>query len=99
MTVLFIWVVFVKLVETSITCRIPLDIFIYLAAYAAIPMSHWIWLQGGPGTDLAQDKLRQIIWPFVAGGVGLGFYVSRVPEKMLRAKSVDIVGASHQVSF
>ncbi len=44
-----------------------------------------------------QEKLCQIVLPFLIGGVGLIFYITRFPEKMFRAGSVDILGSSHQV--
>ena len=46
---LFIWVILFKCIGTkkkSANCEIPLDIFIYVATYSAIPIAHWAWLQG-----------------------------------------------------
>ena len=43
--------------------------------------------------------MKQTIMPFVAGGIGLVFYLSRFPEKLLYKGTVDILGASHQVQF
>ena len=47
---------------------------------------------------IVMAKLKQIIVPFIAGAIGLFFYITRFPEKVFKAGSVDIVGASHQVS-
>ena len=93
---LFTWVILVKCIANSDNCRIPLDIFIYVALYSALPIAHWVWLQGGFFQPVVLDKLKQIIIPFLAGGIGLLFYVSRFPEKQFKG-SVDILGASHQV--
>ena len=46
---------------------------------------------------IVMAKLKQIIVPFIAGAIGLFFYITRFPEKVFKAGSVDIVGASHQV--
>ena len=46
---LFIWVILFKCIGTkkkSASCEIPLDIFIYVATYSAVPIAHWAWLQG-----------------------------------------------------
>ena len=46
---LFIWVILFKCIGTkkkSGNCEIPLDIFIYVATYSAVPIAHWAWLQG-----------------------------------------------------
>ena len=94
--VLFSWVIFEKCRKRA---RIPLDIFISVALYSAIPIAHWAWLQGGLMQPVVLAKLRTILSPFIAGGVGLIFYVSRFPEKLFKAGSVDIWGASHQVSI
>ena len=85
------------LFSTNQDCRIPLAIFISVALYSVIPIAHWSWLQGGLHMPVVQDKLKQIVIPFIAGGVGLIFYVTRFPEKLFKAGSVDIFGASHQV--
>ena len=95
---LFIWVVSVKINRNG-DCRIPLDIFIYVTLYSAIPIAHWTWLQGGMTSPVVLEKLKQIVLPFVAGGTGLGFYLSRFPEKLFKSGTVDIWGASHQVSL
>jgi len=92
---LFIWVVSVKINRNG-DCRIPLDIFIYVTLYSAIPIAHWTWLQGGMTSPVVLEKLKQIVLPFVAGGTGLGFYLSRFPEKLFKSGTVDIWGASHQ---
>ena len=94
---LFIWVVLVKIVSNAKDCRISLDIFIYVTLYSAIPIAHWTWLQGGLGSPVVLSKLKQIILPFIAGGMGLMFYITRFPEKLFRSGTVDIWGASHQV--
>jgi len=94
---LFTWVVFFKCLAPGKDCRIPLDLFIYVILYSAIPFAHWIWLQeGGLGSWIVQAKMKQAILPFVNGGIGLIFYLTRFPEKMFKG-SVDLVGASHQV--
>ena len=95
---LFIWVVSVKINRNG-DCRIPLDIFIYVTLYSAIPIAHWTWLQGGITSPIVLEKLKQIILPFIAGGTGLVFYISRFPEKLFKSGTVDIWGASHQVIF
>lgn len=77
--------------------RIPLTLFVYVTLYSAIPIAHWVWLQGGMAEPIVLEKLKQIILPFIAGGVGLVFYITRFPEKLFKAGSVDILGASHQV--
>ena len=77
--------------------QIPLDIFIYVSLYSAIPIAHWIWLQGGLSQPIVLAKIKQIIIPFIAGGVGLVFYITHFPEKLFKAGSVDILGASHQI--
>ena len=51
-----------------------------------------------PFLFFSQEKLCQIFLPFVIGGVGLVFYISRFPEKIFKAGSVDILGSSHQVN-
>lgn len=94
---LFLWVVFVNCFAKKVDCRIPLDIFISTAGYSVIPITHWVWLEGGLHSETVQEKLQQIIVPFLAGIGGLAFYVTRFPEKLCRAGSVDILGASHQV--
>lgn len=94
---LFIWVIFVKILGCVKDAKIPLDMFILVALYSTIPITHWIWLQGGMFNGIVQAKLQQILIPFVAGAVGLVFYVTRFPEKQFQAGSVDLLGASHQV--
>ena len=96
---LFLWVILVKCMASWKDCRIPLDLFIYVVLYSAIPFSHWTWLQGGFGKAIVQAKMKQTIMPFVAGGIGLVFYLSRFPEKLLYKGTVDILGASHQVQL
>ena len=99
MIALFIWVISFRCINSkSSECRIPLDIFIFVALYSAIPIAHWTWLQGGIMEPIVMAKLKQIIIPFIAGAIGLFFYITRFPEKLFKAGSVDIVGASHQVS-
>ena len=94
---IFTWVVFFKCLAPGKDYRIPLDLFIYVILYSAIPFAHWIWLQeGGLGSWIVQAKMKQAILPFVNGGIGLIFYLTRFPEKMFKG-SVDLVGASHQV--
>lgn len=97
---LFIWVILFKCISTkkkSSNCEIPLDIFIYVATYSAVPIAHWAWLQGGIMQPVVLAKLQQIIIPFIAGTIGLFFYVTHFPERIFKAGSVDIVGSSHQI--
>ena len=97
MIAIFTWVMFFKCLAPGKDYRIPLDLFIYVILYSAIPFAHWIWLQeGGLGSWIVQAKMKQAILPFVNGGIGLIFYLTRFPEKMFKG-SVDLVGASHQV--
>ena len=96
MIVLFTWVVFFKCLAPGKGCTIPLDLFIYVILYSAIPFAHWICLQGGLGSWIVQAKIKQAILPFVSGGIGLIFYLSKFPERICKG-SVDFLGASHQV--
>lgn len=93
---LFAWVVLYKCMSSWHSCKIPLDIFIYVVLYSAIPFAHWTWLQGGLESGIVIAKMKQTIMPFVSGGIGLLFYLTRFPEKLFTG-SVDILGASHQV--
>ena len=93
---LFAWVVLYKCMSCWHSCKIPLDIFIYVVLYSAIPFAHWTWLQGGLESGIVIAKMKQTIMPFVSGGIGLLFYLTRFPEKLFTG-SVDILGASHQV--
>jgi len=79
---------------------VPLWMFIALSLYAVIPFSHWMWLNGGLDNPVVLLRLKSMVIPFLIGGVGLCFYVSRFPENFLHPEKTgyfDLFGASHQV--
>ena len=41
--------------------------------------------------------IKWMFFPYGVGGLGLFFYVSRVPECVVSAGKVDLCGASHQI--
>jgi len=76
---------------------IPLSLFLALSLYVAIPFGHWVWMNGGFNNTTVLLRLKSMVIPFMIGGVGLCFYVSRFPEKVCKSGSFDLFGASHQV--
>jgi len=77
---------------------VPLWMFLTLSLYVAIPFSHWVYMNGGLNNPLVLLRIKSMVIPFMIGGVGLCFYVSRFPENLLQFNGCfDLFGASHQV--
>ena len=47
--------------------------------------------------SLIFQKIFWILVPYGLGGLGLFFYISRIPERIVPPGQVDLCGASHQL--
>jgi len=78
--------------------KVGLPLFLGLSSYAVAPFSHWILLS--PILQQNHVTNAMVAWmffPYMIGAVGVIFYVSRFPEKMVPSGCVDLCGASHQI--
>lgn len=77
---------------------VQLYLFLALSLYAVAPFAHWISIS--PALVQHNVNSQMITWmffPYCVGGLGLFFYLSRVPECLLSHGKVDMWGASHQI--
>jgi len=80
------------------TVKTPL--FLLVAVYAVAPLYHWISLNNTlayNSLDITSNILTWYVFPYILGGIGLFFYLVRVPEKVVTVGLVDIFGHSHQI--
>jgi len=81
--------------------KVPLSLFYALALYVIAPFAHWVHLSHGAHQYYVTTSMVLWMWsPYLVASVGLGFYLSRWPERMVGgcwAGCVDIYGHSHQI--
>jgi len=77
---------------------VQLYLFLALSLYAVAPFAHWISISSALAhNNVSSQMIKWMFFPYGVGGLGLFFYVSRVPECVVSAGKVDLCGASHQI--
>jgi len=81
--------------------KVPLSLFYALALYVIAPFAHWVHLSHGAHQYYVTTSMVLWMWsPYLVASVGLGFYLSRWPERLVGGcwtGCVDIYGHSHQI--
>eukprot|EP00088_Acartia_fossae_P036135 TRINITY_DN37320_c1_g1_i1.p1 TRINITY_DN37320_c1_g1~~TRINITY_DN37320_c1_g1_i1.p1 ORF type:complete len:362 (+),score=74.28 TRINITY_DN37320_c1_g1_i1:168-1253(+) len=77
---------------------VQLYLFLALSLYAVAPFAHWISVSSAlVQTNVNVEMIKWMFFPYGVGGLGLFFYLSRVPECLVPHGKVDLWGASHQI--
>jgi len=80
--------------------KVPLSLFYALALYVIAPFAHWVHLSHRAQQYYVTTSMVLWMWsPYLVASIGLGFYLSRWPEKLVGGcwtGCVDIYGHSHQ---
>ena len=93
-TGLFVSALFLKVraLVTGLVSRVTSLVFLFLAIHSLVIMAHWIHL----AQHMAHSDVLWMCIPYILGGVGVFFYLSRIPESIC-CSEFDICGASHQI--
>ncbi|XP_023344521.1 progestin and adipoQ receptor family member 3 [Eurytemora carolleeae] len=77
---------------------VELYLFLALSMYAVAPLAHWLSISPTlVHNNTTAQKIFWILVPYGLGGLGLFFYISRIPERIVPPGQVDLCGASHQL--
>jgi len=65
-----------------------------IAVYGVAPILQW-----GAGSGGAAPGLPWLLLPYIQGGLGVGLYLTHLPERLLPPGLADIWGSSHQCTM